>query len=791
MPCASNAHSSVVLVLDRTLTPAGERRLKDLRCMGRGSEFAWPSPGVFSIVKLCEKILVSLAQRGLSEGPRDLISNEELTIGLWVQEGCHPQLKTFQKELCEALKLAPLGLSAAEWFELRNEIEAASTSGDLRLWSERIYLYVQALAFASSRNKSLTPWDNVYRVVTRVSAEELGQLSWASLLERNPFRCTDLKFTVVEVQDPQPLEEALLRKLPLPLVRLRSESNDEFPLAKLSVLPLLHDEGADALSFAWAFDASVPGPVEAVTAFPGTFPIDVTAKTTEDDNEELRILSLYCAALAEPKNLQHTFYRYSREALFLKTWQLSAQPTAAEVLEAWKNARRPELSEATLHALHAMSLIQLSEAFAHLSESSVFQVERKAFTHARLDPRGAPLVTLADLPFMGTRHFALWGVSKDLEKHLSPTSTAILKAQDFPPALRKLLEARGHWMPDPEREQRALLGALASLGEALFVVEARPSEVFERAAPPNWTLSKISQRDKFSPSALEAYAECSMRYFIERVLRPSRIGDWDPVPVNAMDAGIWVHAVLEDFLKDPKWDNVESTLRDLLDKHRTKIFVTPRSSAYDRILQIETEILVEKLSEHLLNFERPLVEVMGGRSRLETESPLEGKFHGSTYFGEIDRLDHYGSEMGLLWDYKTGAIAQATSVKQIEKHKFQWHLYRALLGDIRPNFKIVGGGYINPLDPTKSRIIVFSSLFPPSKLTALQELCERLGHPVEVIDDEMLTSEALRRTVTSLRASLAEGLVSADGDETSCARCSSHALCGKPYLEGDARDGLA
>jgi len=781
----------VVLVLDRTLTPAGERRLKDLRCMGRGSEFAWPSPGVFSIVKLCEKILVSLAQQGSGDGPRDLIANEELTTGLWIQEGCQPQLQTFHNELCEALKLAPLGLSAGEWIEVRNEIEVGSPSGDLRLWSERIYLYVQALAFASARKKSLTAWDNVYRVVAGVSPEELKSLPWASLLERNPFHSSDLKFTVVEVQDPQPLEEALLRKLPLPLLRLRSEASDEFPLVDLPSLPTENFASADDLAFAWAFDAKVPGPVEAVTAFPGSFPIDVATKTTEDDNEELRILSLYCSALADPKNRQHPFYRYAREALFLKNWRLSAHPTSAEIIETWKTMRSPELKDATMAALYGLNLTQLSEAFAYLSETSLFQVERKAYTHSRLDPRGAPLVTLADLPFMGCRHFALWGVAKDLEKHLAPTSTAILKSQDFPPALRKLLEARGHWMPDPEREQRALLGALASLGKALYVVEPRPPEVFERGAPPTWALSKISEREKFSPSALESYAECSMRYFIERVLRPPRINDWDPVPMDPMNAGTWVHAVLEDFLKAPNWNDLEGTLRSLLIEHRHKIFVAPRSSAYDSILAIETEVLIEKLSDHLMNFERPLIELMGERSTLETEIGLEGTFHGSTYFGKIDRLDHYGPELGLLWDYKTGSITPTTSVKQIEKHKFQWHLYRALLNDIRPNFRIAGGGYINPLDPAKSRIIVFSSLFPTEKLSAFQELCESLGHPVEEIEDEALVSEALRGAVVSLRTRLAEGRVAADGEDASCARCSSHALCGKPYLEGDAANDLA
>ncbi|MEO5666900.1 MAG: PD-(D/E)XK nuclease family protein [Bdellovibrionota bacterium] len=790
-PCESTAHASVVLVLDRTLTPAGERRLKDLRVLGRGAEMPWPSPGVFSVSGLADKILVGLAQMGIGEGPLDVISNEDLVVGLWAEQKRSPGLKTFRRELREALKLAPLGLSYEEWISVVRELEETSSSGDLRLWSQRILLYLSALAFAVQRRKALTRWDNVARLVHGVEDAALEKLPWAALLERNPFRTEKIRFTVPEVQDPQPLEELLLKKLPLEVVRLREECNDEFPLFDLASLPPSDFASGEELAFAWAFEAAPPGPVEAVTALPGKFPIDVATKTWEDDNEELRILALFCASLAHPQSSHDSFQRFAAHQEFLKAWKLDATATPATLVQTWRSERDPPLDARLLDTIASFSLSEVSEVFGYLSESPLFRVEREAFTDSRLDPRGAPLVTLVDLPFMGANHFALWGIPKDFDKHLAPTSVSVLRSQDFPSSLRKILEGRGHWMPDPEREQRALLGALSSLGDALYTIETHSNQRLDIAPAPEWRLPQLAARNVFSPSALEAYAECSMRFYLERVLKPSRVEDWDPVPMDPLNAGNWVHAVLEDFLKAPRWNQVSEVLASLLNAKRPEIFSAPHSASYERILDQESRLLTERLEEHVLLFEKPLLEIMGERVRIDTETPLKTAFRDRSYNGKIDRLDLYIGNMALLWDYKTGSISQKKSLSQIENHKFQWHLYRAMLSQLDPGLKVAGGGYLNPLDPSKSRLVVFETLFPSEALEPFTRLCASLGHPLEIIADENVVMDALANAVEALRVRLSMGEVRPDGDiKKACARCHSRGLCGKPYFEGTF-DGLA
>lgn len=784
-------------MLDRTLTPAGERRLKDLRCLGRGAEFSWPSPGVFSVTQLAHKILIDLAGKGLCQCPPEVISTEDLVLGLWAQESCSPHLAVFQRELREALKLAPLGLSPAEWISLRTELEAGNkTNGELRIWSERIYLYVQALAYAAARNCALTRWDHVSQVVATLPSAALQEVSWIRIFERHPFRSEKLSLSVCEVQDPQPLEDAFLRRLPLQVNRLRHESNDEsFPLAKRARFDdFASVAGADDLAFAWAFDASPPGPVEAVVAVPGNFPIDVTLKNTEDDNEELRLLALYCEALSDPQNLQHPFRRHAREARFVKDWKLGELPSpqSTDILRAWRRERETPVTPLTLKCLEGLSLKNLAEAFAYLAESPLFAIERAPFRDARLDPRGAPLVTLVDLPFMGASRFALWGIEKDFEKFLSPTSSSILRNQDFPPSFRKILEGRGHWLPDPEREQRALLGALAELGEALLVMEPRTNEILSTSPPPSWTLNKVADRKSFSPSALEAYAECSLRYYIERVLRPGRVLDWDPVPMDPLLAGQWVHAILEDFLQAPDWRSPAELLEKIIARHREAIFSIPHSASYDKILLQEAFLIQEKLCEHLMDFEKPLLDVMGPRVQLETESLVEGLYAERPYHGKIDRLDHYAESRALLWDYKTGSLSQTSALKQIENNKFQWHLYRALLTNTRPSLSIAGGGYLNPLDPSKSRLILYTAHVTSAQQAGLEALCLQTGHALEIVENGAPLDESLLTTIKTLRDRLDQGHVAPDGDiKKACRRCSSISLCGKPYLEGAPNDALA
>jgi hypothetical protein len=768
-----------------------------LRCLGRGSGFRWPSPGVFSVTQIAEKILIDLAGQGLVDSPPELLSTEELVLGLWVQESCSLPLEVFSREMREALKLAPLGLSAGEWIALRSEIEnPEKTNGELRVWSERIYLYVQALAFAANRARALTRWDNVSKVVMGLETKDLERVSWIKIFERHPFDTEKLSLTVCEVQDPQPLEDAFLRMLPIPVTRMRQECSDEkFPLAGCSRIETFEDiRDADDLAFAWAFDASVPGPVEAVIAVPGNFPIDVTLRSTEDDNEELRLLALYCDALSDPKNLQHPFHRHAREARFLNEWKLAMipLPQASNILHAWRTEREVSISPLVLECLELLSLKNLGQAFAFLAESQLFAVERSPFSDARLDPRGAPLVTLVDLPFMGARRFALWGIEKDFEKYLSPTSTSVLRKQDFPASFRKILEGQGHWIPDPEREQRALLGALSQLGDALVVMEPRPLETFTPSPAPEWTVGNVSERKSFSPSALEAYAECSLRYYVERVLRPGRVLDWDPIPMDSLLAGQWVHAILEEFLQAPDWVNPAETLERIIEKHRKEIFLSAHSDSYDKILIQEAFLLKEKLVEHLTDFEKPLLDLMGTRVKLETETLVEGSFEGRSYHGKLDRLDHYPNQKALLWDYKTGTLAQTSALKQIENNKFQWHLYRSLLESGRPSLSIVGGGYLNPLDPSKSRLILFAELLTSAELAGLEALCLETGHALEIIETSQALSESLTTTISALRLRLDEGLVAPDGNpKKACPRCSLLGLCGKPYLEGEPVDVLA
>lgn len=812
-------HSKIILLLDRTLSPAGERRLKDLRCLGRGAEFAWPSPGVLSIPKFASKISTALVQKGHVDNTNRPIRFEELLLGLWLdKKQSHESLslKVFEHELKIALRFATLGLSQKEWLLVLEETEKHSqNSAELSLWGERIFLFLESWKWCLDQKLSLSVWDDVYSFVHHTSIESLKSLAWLAVLERNPFhtKTADISFIVPEIQSAHPIEKAFLYKLsqifPVEILNApyTSTLNPEEPLF-LESLPIVQQNetlsyhSPDDASIAWTFEDKVPGPIEALENIPHRFPLDLALKTWEDDNETLRILGLYCSFLDNSSDTQHPFHRFQNKSHFLKSWGLNNDPipTPKKIVDVWSSECQPELKSAVIKSLESLSYSKLSQVFLYLSQSSLFRIERDALQHPRLSSNGIPLLTLPDLALSGSKNVFLWGRINEFRNNLAPQSSPVLKKQDWPYALRRIFTALGFTVPDPQIEQELLLGSLQALGSKLKVLEPTIPNKLNSSLAPQWKEPELLKRQSFSPSALEAYADCSLRYFVERILRPQPVEDWDPLPINALRFGNWVHAVLEKFLKQNLWTQIDTELPQLIHEEQRKAFISSQnqsySPAYERILVQEEQILFERLKNHLLKYEKPLLDLIGPRTSLLTESKIKASFEGRTYNGKIDRIDQFSSQMNLLWDYKTGRIKE-TLPTQIKNNKFQWPLYAKLLqspdlvlnDEVQTSISIAGGGYLNPVDSSGSHLMFFESQIDPIVLEKIINLSEKCGHKVEVIKTSkeenlnLLLSEKLK----DISQLLEDGIIASTGDDAKhCVRCSVRPVCGKPHLETDS-----
>jgi ATP-dependent helicase/DNAse subunit B len=262
--------------------------------------------------------------------------------------------------------------------------------------------------------------------------------------------------------------------------------------------------------------------------------------------------------------------------------------------------------------------------------------------------------------------------------------------------------------PAAERVQRRPLGA-AGFEAALAPTENEEARARLAAGPgaPEPALASlrdprvlgvVNARATWSASALEAYASCPVKWFVDRLLRPTAL-EPDPEP---MLRGDLAHRVLEDTLRalsaggpltPERLDEARALLRTSLDARADDATISPNAERRRAALRrLEADLLryVEQAAhgrsafvpqEFELRFGGPddalaAAELAGGELRLQ---------------GRIDRIDVSadGAE-AIVYDYKgKGAPPQA---KWLEDARLQVGLYLLALPQLL-NVEAVGGLY--------------------------------------------------------------------------------------------------
>jgi len=308
---------------------------------------------------------------------------------------------------------------------------------------------------------------------------------------------------------------------------------------------------------------------------------------------------------------------------------------------------------------------------------------------------------------------------------------------------------------------------------------------------------------RLSPSTLEAYASCPLSYRLLRSLRLKSFEEWDPENPSALRKGTWIHEALEHFFKAPDWMDTETKISSLLQAALTESFHERASPGYLKLLTASIPALSEKISEHVTLFERPLLGLNPSRRILVETSLSMPNFEGAFWHGKVDRIDLLNDAGdAILWDYKSGRVeSPKRPLSQIASGKFQWFLYRRLLeaggGEalssvdsphaIPPELNILGGGYLNPLDPARSSLFFFArNSAEAAKVQPIADLCIAAGHTnVTIFDPE--DASALESALTSRLEGIRRGIDSGNFEasplkDAICARCEAGALCGRPYL---------
>jgi RecB family exonuclease len=806
------SHHSVFVMLHRSTRNGGCRRLKDLRTEGKAAGgVSWPNPGVYTVPELALRVLRTLEQ----DRQTRLLTREKLcpieAVAFLAREEpqLSPRVLESRYKCFDVLRM--MGLDFKSWSEILREFED-NESSELKLWSERILSYLRVVAEASNRQLLESDWDAVLRACEELESAKDLELDGSRVSERNPFLKGQVRFLVPALKEAYPLEKrflaALSRHIEVEWMHPRAdtanslkESFQKWPLLthlQLSEVSLDTESTKQRLGFYWAFEHEFPGPAEVTCVVPGSFAIDMPVSRNSEELAFVRALRLWADYNKSGRPAHHP---YARDESLSEELRHEGFPVSGEAcLTTIKNfliEKNPQRAS-ELRTLVDGDSKHLPDWVCVFDEHDFFcwsDLESERPIEARISPRGVDLLCLEDIPFGGHATLALWTHRRDLIELTDPDSPVQFKKRPLPAKLVNLLESRGLSIPDPGREAQALKQLLIELEPQLAVLDIHGSEKVFLRAPPRFDQLGFEGEIKLSPSTVEQYFRCHFKFYLSRLLELGPDNNWDPTEINVLSKGTWIHRALELFFKTPDWESPSKFIHENLLEGIDQVFDDKVSENYKKILRADAEVLTHRLTRHLTGLERDIQTKFPTR-RFLTELWIEAELGGEQIRGSVDRIDIFPNGEVLLWDYKSGSIENSKPLTQIRGGRMQWFIYRSMLESLSPQararlklpthgeLRVVGGGYVNPMQATKSSLFVFPDTSP--ELAAfLESLFKIYHHPVRSIsasDTEGIRGELVKivqETAQSLRRGDFTPLPRVEAD---CQRCEHQALCGRPFL---------
>ena len=291
---------------------------------------------------------------------------------------------------------------------------------------------------------------------------------------------------------------------------------------------------------------------------------------------------------------------------------------------------------------------------------------------------------------------------------------------------------------DPATEQEFRLKALARAGRAddrLLaddLVLARGAELAAARASDEFTrfdgnladadVAELTQ-NVMSPTSLEAWADCPMRYFFKHVLRvQTEDHPEDLLEISALEKGSLVHKALEEFIKeqldtgkvppsDQLWDE-EQRIR-LLEMGEEKcneaeskgLTGTPVYWKHDRsrIMADLDRFLREDNQQRQQRCVTPIASELGFGMRYSQQGAVEVELPGHRkvrFRGQADRVDQ-GANGLLVTDYKTG---KSESYKGLDEGSRDWDPVQRGTRLQLPVYALAARDHVNsPSEPVRAQ----------------------------------------------------------------------------------------
>ena len=252
------------------------------------------------------------------------------------------------------------------------------------------------------------------------------------------------------------------------------------------------------------------------------------------------------------------------------------------------------------------------------------------------------------------------------------------------------------WDPDAAPTAAEWDRALAAQGRRSD--ERRPGQL--ESVP---LLEHLGGRTAVSASALEVFADCPVKWLVEKVLRPEAL---QPDP-EQMVRGLYAHAVLEATFRRVAEESgerritsanlplAERILLEELEAGRRRFPISPRSTRVAAAVRRLEFDLVRHLGREAArdgSFEPTELELEFGDREGSPHGPVEID-DGLFVTGRIDRVDT-ADGMALVIDYKAGRKVDTYKVASWEReNRFQAALYM-LVAERLLGKRAVGGVYV-------------------------------------------------------------------------------------------------
>jgi hypothetical protein len=413
-----------------------------------------------------------------------------------------------------------------------------------------------------------------------------------------------------------------------------------------------------------------------------------------------------------------------------------------------------------------------------LKELGCFGEEHSREIFPQSHPEGLALLNLEDFPWCASKNIYFWGTQESLLQYLDPLSPAVLNKKLFPTKVEEWLKMEGWNPPSPEEEARRLQEIIFKYSSQIQLTHIDNLEAVKIDSPThfNTPLTPAS----LTPTSLESLFRCPKQFYFQRILKLQDEKGWDEEQLDARHRGSWLHKVLELFFINNDWQSPEQTIKTLLEESVDEIFQLKYSKPYKELISKQSHALAQKLAAHIHDFEIPLKQKLKPL-KYELEKPIESILNSQKLRGKIDRIDYLENGV-LIWDFKSGNYSKSQK-SLIQNGYFQWWIYYEVWNQLYPKLPVLGGGYINPLDREKSRLISL-----PGLNNELASTWNSIDYKTDVFteDDLNLFINDYKVLMNTLFESIEKKNYPPKPIRTDiCNLCAYKSACGKVFLEGN------